>query len=113
MVTNFYLSHRRERNSRTAAAPLAVGKDLIKLMEIKPLISVSNHRSFISANVIRRARRMVFTSQMYSLNFVGMLIMILIMCANIIKNMEDTIIHEHKLRKRRRRGKSPWVAQWH
>ena len=83
MVTNFYLSHRRERNSRTAAAPLAVGKDLIKLMEIKPLISVSNHRSFISANVIRRARRMVFTSQMYSLKSSGVFIEISFLGANL------------------------------
>lgn len=43
---------------------------------------------------------MVFTSQMYSLNFVGMFVTILIMCANIIKNIEDMIISEHILRKR-------------
>ena len=44
---------------------------------------------------ILRALRMVFTSQIYSLNFVGMFITILIMCANIIKNIEDRMILEH------------------
>ena len=49
-----------------------------------------------------RNERLLFIdiTQIYSLNSVVMFIMMLIMCANIIKNIEVTIIREHKLRKK-------------